>query len=70
MAKEITYYYGMRLRGFSPGAQPVDGLVGAFDTIGGYHSVVIYKRMLTEDEVREYELDYLGTEKEFKERKA
>ena len=62
-----TYKYGMRLRGFSPGAQPKEGLLYAEDgsdkvsTYGRlYHNILVYDRRLTEQELRDYELDYLG----------
>ena len=63
----MTYRYGMRLRGFSPGAQPKDGLMYAEDgsdkvsTYGRlYHNILVYNRRLSEQELRDYELDYLG----------
>lgn len=61
MKKE--YRYGMRLRGFSPGCQPMQGLVERVDDpTGRYHDVLIYDRELTEQEVRNYELDKLNKE--------
>ena len=60
MAK-LVFLYGMRLRGFSPGCQPMEGLVEAQDDImNEYHSVLAYNRVLTAKECREYELDYIG----------
>lgn len=56
------YLYGMRLRGFSPGCQPMKGLVGTMEGIGRYHCVLIYNRELTDEEVRDYELDRLEYE--------
>lgn len=57
------YTYGMRLRGFSPGCQPMQGLVERVDDpTGRYHDVLIYDRELTEQEVRNYELDKLNKE--------
>ena len=56
MAKH--YIYGMRLRGFSPGCQPMDGLISAeYDASGRYHSILTYGRELTEEELEGYELD-------------
>lgn len=55
-----VYVYGMRLRGFAPGCQPMDGLVEWKDEELGYHSVLWYSRKLTEEELVEYELAYLG----------
>ena len=54
------YYYGMRLRGFSLGAQPMKGIIEALAGIGGYHNILKYSRKLDESECKEYELDYLG----------
>lgn len=57
----IVYLYGMRLRGFSPGCQPALGLVDAEDDImNEYHSILTYDRPLTDAELSEFELDYLG----------
>ena len=56
----ILYYYGMRLRGFSPSCQPKYGLVDRTDDIDGkYHDIIVYNRKLTEQELKDYELDYL-----------
>ncbi len=55
------YRYGMRLRGFSIGAQPMDGFEEREDDpTGKYHDILAYKRKLTVQEEAEYELDYLG----------
>jgi hypothetical protein len=60
MAK-IVYLYGMRLRGFSPGAQPMDGFIDAQeDIMGEYHNVIAYNRPLKQSEMRQYDLDYIG----------
>ena len=54
------YRYGMRLRGFSPGCQPMDGLLGREeDTSRKYWDILVYDRELTEQEVRDYELEEL-----------
>lgn len=59
----MRYYYGMRLRGYAPMCQPKDGLVDVLPETecGGryYHNVLCYKRMLTDEELSDYELDYL-----------
>ena len=62
MAKvKAKYRYGMRLRGFSIGCQPMDGLVSVLDDkYGIYHDIIVYDRMLTGTEVADYELTYLG----------
>lgn len=60
MAKKV-YKYGMRLRGFSPGAQPKTGLIEREDDpLGDYWDVLIYDRMLTVEDEKHYDLDYLG----------
>lgn len=57
------FVYGMRLRGFSPGAQPKNGLVGVVDRLAdgfrGYYDILLYNRPLTAEEIRDYELDEL-----------
>lgn len=59
----MNYKYGMRLRGFSIGCQPMDGLIERQDdTTGRYHDLLIYNRELTEKELRDYELDELKGE--------
>lgn len=58
----ILYTYGMRLRGFSPGCQPMNGLVGSCDDPSGkYYSILSYDRELTAVEVEHYELTPIGT---------
>ncbi len=57
------YRYGMRLRGFSPGCQPMDGLIRREDDKKGkYHDVLVYYRRLTEKEMVDFEVDYLEDE--------
>lgn len=59
-AKQTLYYYGMRLRGFSPGCQPMDGFVSREDEpTGKYYDILIYSRELSEQEMRDYELDFM-----------
>ena len=51
----------MRLRGFSPGCQPKDGFVERQDDVTGkYHDILVYNQELTEDELNNYELDFIG----------
>lgn len=58
--KTYSYYYGMRLRGYSPGCQPREGLLSVGeDPNGKYWDVLIYDRELTEKEIRDYELDFI-----------
>lgn len=54
------YIYGMKLRGFSPGCQPLNGLVNRQeDVTGKYYDLLIYDRELTQEEERDYELEFL-----------
>ena len=56
-----AHYYGMRLRGYSPGCQPMKGLLlAAEDTTGIYYNLLLYDRQLSKEEIMDYELDYLG----------
>jgi DNA-binding XRE family transcriptional regulator len=50
----------MRLRGFAPGCQPVDGLLSREEGKDGYYDVLTYKRRLTAKEIEDYELDDLN----------
>ena len=51
----------MRLRGYAPLCQPMNGLVGREDDpTGKYHSILIYNRPLDDHEQEGFELDYLG----------
>lgn len=57
----MMFLYGMRLRGFSPGCQPKEGFVERQDDVTGkYHDILVYDRELTEDELKNYELDFIG----------
>lgn len=64
MNESKRYYYGMRLRGFSPGCQPKEGLVERVDDDGThgriYHDVLVYSRELSVYTMLAYDLDYLG----------
>ena len=58
--RKTEYFYGMRLRGFSIGCQPMEGLKGRIDDeTGRYHDVLVYDRELTEEECINYELDFI-----------
>lgn len=63
MAKEKSskhYTYGMRLRGFSIGCQPLQGFLRREDDLSGkYYDLIVYDRPLTETELKNYELDFL-----------
>lgn len=57
----MMFLYGMRLRGFSPGCQPKDGLVERQDDVTGkYYDILVYNRELAEDELKNFELDFIG----------
>lgn len=56
------YKYGMRLRGFSPGCQPLDGLRRAEEGEGRYYDFIYYDRPLTEQEQQYYSLDLISIE--------
>ena len=56
------YVYGMRLRGFSPGCQPMDGLGSVMKGNEKYYNILIYNRELTDKEIRDYELDRIPEE--------
>ena len=53
------YYYGMRLRGYSPGAQPKNVVYRQDDPTGRYHDIIAYTQPLTDDECLLYDLDYI-----------
>lgn len=60
------YIYGMRLRGFSPGCQPLYGLIQIEDDPAGrYYNLLTYNRPLTADEIKNFELDLLGVTDDF-----
>lgn len=55
-----VWRYGMRLRGFSIGCQPMDGLQERQDDPDGrYHDLLVYSRSLTDEELKRYELDFI-----------
>lgn len=59
----MKYKYGMRLRGFSIGCQPIDGLIERVnDETNKYRDIIIYNRKLTEKETKDYELDFINSE--------
>lgn len=58
---ERGYAYGMRLRGFSPGTQPMGTFLDRMeDTTGKYHDILIYSVPLKEEIAKQYDLDFLG----------
>lgn len=59
----MEFRYGMRLRGFAPMCQPKDGLIRRDDDFSGrYHDILVYSRMLSDKELRNYELDFIERE--------
>ena len=57
----MKHFYGMRLRGFSPGCQPKEGFSERKDDPDGkYYDIIVYDRELTGKELSDYELDYIG----------
>jgi hypothetical protein len=54
------FKYGMRLRGFSPGCQPMDGFDHREDDPSGwYHDILVYNRELSQKEIKDFELDFI-----------
>lgn len=61
MTEKILYTYGMRLRGYSIGCQPREGFVAADDDVlQEYHNILYYDRKLSDEDCKNYDLDYLG----------
>lgn len=59
------YVYGMRMRGFSIGCQPKEGFIERRDSPAeNFYDIIVYSRLLTEQEVEEYELTFIGIEEE------
>ena len=60
------YIYGMRLRGFSPGCQPLYGLIQIEDDPAGrYYNLLTYNRPMTADEIENFELELVGVTDDF-----
>ena len=55
------YKYGMRLRGYSLGAQPKGVLRREDDTTGKYYDIIVYDRPLSAEEISNYDLDTITT---------
>ena len=54
------FVYGMRLRGFSIGCQPMEGFVEREDDQKGkYHDLIVYDHPLSAKELDDYELDFV-----------
>ena len=55
------YRYGMRLRPFSIGCQPMEGLDRCEDDPSRkYWDILVYTRKLSYEELKEFELDFIG----------
>lgn len=53
----MEYKYGMRLRGYSIGCQPMEGLIRVEeDESKKYWNILVYNRELTEKEINDYDL--------------
>ena len=58
---EYFYFYGMRVRGFSPGCQPMEGLIRREDDFTGkYLDILVYDRELSADDCSHYDLDFIA----------
>ena len=61
----MSYYYGMRLRGYAPGCQPMDGLVKRIDDkTNVFYDILEYDRELAEDEADLYSFTPLVKEED------
>lgn len=59
----MLYYYGMRLRGFSPGCQPMSGFYERLDDESGrYYDILVYREKLDDKDVAAYELEFIREE--------
>lgn len=65
----VHFIYGMKLRGYSPGAQPDQGLLGKVEDFEQYYAdkfgreyydFIIYDRVLELEEEITYDLDLVG----------
>ena len=55
--------YGMRLRGFSIGCQPMNGfIIRHDDPTNRYYDIIEYDRNLTQEEMDTYSLDEIKEE--------
>lgn len=59
----VQYFYGMRLRGFSIGCQPMEGLVERQDDwTGKYWDILVYDREISKADCEHYDLEFIGVE--------
>ncbi len=60
---DCIYIYGMMYRGYSPGCQPLNGLIDRkSDPTETYYDILFYDRRLSDDEIENYELEYIRKE--------
>ena len=59
---KVFYSYGMRFRGYSPGAQPKGVYERKDDPSGKYHDIIVYTSELPASALFDYELDFIGKE--------
>ncbi len=53
----MKYFYGMRLRGFSPGCQPMNDFYKRLDSATeAFYDILVYNRALSEEEEKHYSL--------------
>ncbi len=65
------YTYGMKARGFSPGCQPMNGLVDWRDDDNScFFSILTYSRRLTKEEEDQYELIPLCFDEKYRPERA
>lgn len=57
------YHYGMRLRPFGIGCQPKEGFVERRDDSSNlFWDIIVYNRELSNKEVDDYDLKFIGVE--------
>ena len=59
---EALYIYGMRSRGYSPGAQPKGVYERRDDSSGKYYDIIAYANKLHDHALYMYELDFIREE--------
>ncbi len=60
MQKDLIYKYGMKLRECGPGCQPKGFIKCENLENADYYSFIWYDKQLSEDEMKQYDLDYIG----------
>ena len=62
MKVPVLYFYGMKARGYSPGAQPRRVYERRDDASGKYFDIIAYPVKLSEYAIGRYDLDFIGKE--------